>query len=444
MIQDAADVYVPNTSFRIDGPHANQKQVKFLEAITSDEYQFMAYGGAIRGGKSFVVLFAIHCLCMTFPGSRWAVIRVSLPVLKKTTIPSFNKLIKTRLYGKWNHSDHIFTYHNGSQIIFMPESISQDPQLNNFLGLEVNGFFLEQAEELSQLMWEKALERTGSWYLDKMPKGFIFLTFNPTQNWVKKLFYEPWKDGRLEENFYFLEAKADDNHDVTEDQWKQWGKMAERYRLQFVSGDWTDFADKNNLWAFAFERSKHVCKAEDFPELDRSQLLYLSFDFNRNPICCSVIQHIDGVVYVHETIKLGNSDIYALCDYILTKYQDYMYMITGDASGKNSSALVQDGLNYYTVIRQKLVVGDAQLSIPLANPSLAENQVLVNSLLSNYSIQIHEDAAAHLIYDLANVRMNADGTIVKANREDPTQQADALDTFRYWCNMFMGDFLRMG
>ena len=33
--------------------------------------------------------------------------------------------------------------------------------------------------------WAKAVERAGSWYIDKMPPPFIFTTMNPTFNVVK-------------------------------------------------------------------------------------------------------------------------------------------------------------------------------------------------------------------------------------------------------------------
>jgi hypothetical protein len=41
---------------------------------------------------------------------------------------------------------------------------------------------------------------------------------------------------------------------------------------------------------------------------------------------------------------------------------------------------------------------------------------------------------------MENVNKRADGTIVKDNRDDPTQQSDVLDTFRYFCNNFMDWF----
>jgi len=117
-------------------------------------------------------------------------------------------------------------------------------------------------------------------------------------------------------------------------------------------------------------------------------------------------------------------------------------MVTGDASGKSTSAMVQDNLNYYKIIVKELGLTFAQVKVPSINPKLEDNQVLVNSLLSNYPVEIHETDAKALIYDLQNVKMLPDGTIKKVDRTDPTQQADALDTFRYFCNTLMSWFLK--
>lgn len=431
---------VENTDFCIAGEKANPKQLEFLcKALDPGALRYFGYGGAIRGGKSYVVLFILHQLSLKFPGSKWVVVRASLPDLKKTTIPSFNKLIKTTHYGKWNYSVPItFHYNNGSEIVFVPESITIDPELNSFLGFECSGFFLEQLEELSKKMWDMALQRSGSLYINPMPPAYVFTTFNPNQSFSKELFYEPFINGTLESPYYYMPALPKDNPFVTQDQWNAWGNMAERYQLQFIEGDWSDFIDTNNLWAFSFDRKKHVGR----PELDISQTCFLSFDFNKNPICCSVLQHYDKKLRVIETIKLPNSDIYALCDYILANYGDCMFMVTGDASGKSTSALVKDNLNYYIVIKKQLGLGDAQVQVPTVNPRLEDNQVLVNSLLARYDIEVHEEKAKGLIYDMQNVKMLADGTIEKGDRTDPNKQADALDTFRYFCNTFMRWFIK--
>ena len=157
-----------------------------------------------------------------------------------------------------------------------------------------------------------------------------------------------------------------------------------------------------------------------------------------------MIQYIDGQIRVLETIKLANSDIYALCTHILSYYPGHLYMVTGDASGSNGTAMVQNSQNYYTVIKKQLALTNGQLQVPTVNPKLSENQVLINTILAKCDVRINAVKAKGLIYDLRNVKMNPEGTILKDNRADPTQQADALDTFRYYCNVFHGGILRNG
>lgn len=214
------------------------------------------------------------------------------------------------------------------------------------------------------------------------------------------------------------------------------------FRCEFLA---EDVNLSYNRWAFAFDPIRHIAQHLDPITWsgNHNEPLYLSFDFNRNPITCSVVQHYNGTVYFLEQIKLENSDIYKLCDYILTHWGNFLYIVTGDASGKSSSALVQDNRNFYTVIMEKLRISPMQLKIPSVNPKLEENQVLVNSILQHYNIQIHPHKCKALIYDLENVSMNPDGSIVKENRQDPTQQADCLDCARYYFNTFHKGFLRI-
>ncbi len=424
----------------------NSKQEKYFNTVFDavagqNDYRYFSYGGAVRGGKTYVTLSILALLSNIFPESKWHVVRSDFPVLESTTIPSFEKLIKGSPNWKMKrkpsnyHAENIKT---GSKIFFKAENIQRDPMLLDFLGLETNGFFLEQTEELSKLLWEKALERSGSWYIDPMPPAFIFQTFNPCQNWVRDLVYNKWIKGELKSPHYFESALPKDNPFVTQDQWAAWANMAARYQKQFVEGDWTDFDDDANArWAFAFNKKRHVgrCLA------NRAHPLWLAFDFNKNPITCNIIQHYDETIFIPYTIKLANSDIYALCDHILTLFPNFLYMVTGDATGMNSSSLVKDNLNHYKVIKSKLILSDEQIVVPSKNPRLEENRVLVNSILANYDWCIDEENAKDLIFDLEWVKVTPDKKIDKSNRSDEKKQADTLDGLRYWCNVNMKWFL---
>lgn len=190
---------------------------------------------------------------------------------------------------------------------------------------------------------------------------------------------------------------------------------------------------KNNApFVFAFDRAKHLGKTT----ANRGFELYLSFDFNRQPLCCTVWQYYGNHIYGIQAIKLDNSDIYKMCDYILLHYPGFLYTVTGDATGKASSALVLDAINYYTVIKSKLNLGSGQLKVPDSNPIVKESQVLTNAVFAMLTVTIDPDNCKGLIFDLENVRVLPDGSIEKKNREDPTQQADFLDTCRYFFSTF--------
>lgn len=431
----------------------NKTQSEFLNTVLEacegkNEYRLIMISGSIRSGKTFATLASLTILCALYPNSKWMVYRKDFPSLMDTTIPSMEKILYGLPQWKWHRSPSNFhvEYKNGSKIFFTGENIQQDPELNAILGLEFNGCVLEQAEELSDVLFKKIQSRMGSHYIPRMPKPIMILTSNPTQNWVKDVFYTPWRNHELKAPLFFINALAKDNPFITEDQWKLWDNLDEHTKRQFIEADWTDMRSKDDLWAYAFDRKKHIPTFYD-PLIwngDKNNYLFLSFDFNKNPITCLVVQNYNDTIHILEQIKLPNSDIYRLCDTIKVKYPGYMYIVTGDASGHNASAMVADNMNYYKIIMKELPIGPAQLKIPhTSNPHLKDNQVLVNSMLARANIKIHAENAKALIYDFENVRMNPDGTILKKDRTNASQQADCLDCFRYYINTFHKNFVTL-
>lgn len=417
----------------------NPKQYEFFIEVMKacaglSKYRKFVYGGAIRGGKTFISLGTLIRLSNRYEGSKWHIIRQDFPALQGTSIPSFEKIIRGSPNWKWNRDrSNYFAYNKrDSKIFFKGENLKQDPELNDFLGLETNGVLLEQLEETSKKLWDISLSRCGSWYVDPMPPAIMMSTLNPTQKWPKQFIHEAYLKGELPEDFFYLTALPKDNPFVTADQWNAWATMDERYQKQFIEGDWTNFDETDNRFVYCYDKKKHVGKTQ----LNKSREVYLSFDFNHDPITCAVFQHYNDWIYCIEQIKLSNSNIYALCDYIISKYAGCMFMVTGDATGQSTSALVKDNINYYTVIKTKLNLGISQLKVPSINPTMEENRVLVNYIFHNLKIAIDPDNCKGLIYDLEHARVKPDGTLDKTNRNDPTQQLDALDCCRYYLNTF--------
>ena len=207
--------------------------------------------------------------------------------------------------------------------------------------------------------------------------------------------------------------------------------FAQEYLASFVT-------ENIDAWAYCFNAEKHIGETR----LNRGKEVILSFDFNRNPMTCGVFQEYDNTIFGIEQIKLDNSDIYKMCDYIRAKYGNCLLLVTGDATGKNSSALAQDNINFYTVIKAKLNLSNGQLKVSSFNPKMSENRVLVNSVLHNKNCLFDKNNCKHLIFDFENVRVLPDGSVDKTDRTDPTKQADALDTFRYYCNTFHKSILK--
>jgi PBSX family phage terminase large subunit len=202
----------------------------------------------------------------------------------------------------------------------------------------------------------------------------------------------------------------------------------------FTNGRWGNQLN-DNPWAFCYDEKKHV----GYPEVNPGQFLYLSFDFNRNPAACLVIQWYNDRVNVLEAIKLPKSGTDAICEYILVKYPGFLYIVTGDYSGNTASSLYEEEVTNYSLIKHKLKLTDGQVKIK-PNPRLVHNQTHVNNILFYYSVTIHKTKAAGLKFDMENVKKRADGTIVKDDRNNPAQQSDCLDCFRYFCNYFLDWF----
>lgn len=210
------------------------------------------------------------------------------------------------------------------------------------------------------------------------------------------------------------------------------------YYKVFTLGKWGN-VQVGDPFFYAFSIEKHVGKTD----LNRSFETILSFDFNNNPLVCGVYQFYNNTVYGIESINLKHSDIYKICDYIKVKYRGCLLKVTGDATGRATSALVKDGINYYTVIKEKLSLSMGQLKVHTINPPIEENRMVCNSVLHSVKCSFDPDNCKDLIFDFVNVAVNDIGKIDKGDRANPKKRADHADHFRYFCNTFLKDTLKL-
>jgi hypothetical protein len=238
---------------------AHPVQARFAEAVFSGKYTVLGYGGGIRSGKSFAVFAILVTLCRIFPGSRWAIVRKDLPTIKRNVLPSFSKIreLTNGFVGPVNKQDWLMTCANGSQIVLFPESLDIDPDHDRWKGLEVNGFVLEEANEIAFASYNKAIERAGAWIVPKgeQPPPLILCTFNPSATWVRQVFYDPWTNGTLAPPYFYVPALAADNPHNPADYLENLRRLPEHEYKRFVQGDWNVLAGR---FFDELDRSVHI------------------------------------------------------------------------------------------------------------------------------------------------------------------------------------------
>ena len=339
------------------------------------------------------------------------------------------------LIKKKNEQEKRLEFYNGGSLDFWsleePESIR---------GRKYKRVVLDEAAAADRHgklkdIWTKIIRATltdfkGDGYFLSTPKGknnYFFKLFE------RQLAYPNWKSWQ----FTSYDNPNLDPQEI-EDAKQDLDPLtfAQEYMASFVT-------ENLDAWAYCFNPAKHLKPTV----LDGTREVYLSFDFNRNPITCLVAQHYGNLlkptIRFIEQIKLPNSDIYKLCDYIRIIYGPRLYIVTGDATGKASSALVQDNMNYYTVIKNKMNLTQGQMKVPSINPPVKENRVLFNSILHNHDVEMDPEKCKGLIFDLEHARVLPNGDLEKMDRNDPTQQLDALDCGRYYFNTFHKHLLRV-
>lgn len=335
-----------------------------------------------------------------------------------------------------NESELTITLVNGAIIFFKS---GDDP--DGLYGEDVYACVLDEATRMKEDSWIAVFSTLtatqGTCKIIGNVKG--------TNNWVYKLARET--EAEKKENWKYYKITADDavkagvlKQDVIDEAERT---LPRGVFLELYFG--IPNVNSSNKFAYAFDKSKHVRACV----VNYNYPIYLSFDFNKNPICCGVYQYYNEEVFNPFIFKLDNSDIYKLCQHIKNKFTipgkaynpDY-FIINGDASGKNQSAMVKDNLNYFRIIKSELELTTGQMQQLAVNPKIEENQVLVNAVLEHVKHSIDPDGAQPLIFDLEFAEMLPDGTLKKADRNDPAQQLDPLDTYRYFINRNMRHFIK--
>lgn len=353
--------------------------------------------------------------------------------LKRTSIPLFID----RVIGGWgltnefifNKTDRIlYNRRNRSEIHFI--GLDKPDNLKSLEG--ATRVFLEECDQFEESDFDQVDLR-----LRENEDVQITGCFNPTseRSWLKKRFFDT-----TDPDATIFMTTYKDNNFLPESYKRRLENLVNTnphmYRI-YVLNEW-GLEDLGNKFAYEYSKEKHSHPTE----LNPTGYIYLSFDFNVDPISCMVAQRpSDNRVDVIEMIQLKDSNIYELCNYIKAKYGEFIPIVTGDATGTVRNAIVRDDITYYVIIQQQLGLIDTQLKMPRVNPVIEENRVLVNACLRLMDIRIDPVRCERLHYDLQYGAVDQFNKLIKDDRTKKAQQLDALDCFRYYLNTFHRDVM---
>lgn len=428
-------------------------QYKLFETILSSAagntpYSEIWSGGAIRGAKSFTNALAILTLAKAFPESKWSVHRKDLTILETTTIETFNKIVGGLPNWKWNRNRanyHLKYLPNNSRIFFVGANESRDPNFTDTLGLEINGAFFDQLEDVSQEYYNAVRQRLGSWHIPKEPRPICLTTFNPDPGWIKTEIYQKYKEGTLAPNQIYFPLSPYNEPSNTEEQFAIWATMPPDVRARMIEGDWNSFENKNP-WLYAYDADKHLQSRE----LDRGDIVYLSFDFNINPATCVVAQLKPGIYcQILKAYKEPNCTIKELCAKILTDFAGCTFKVTGDPAG-NARNQGYNSINetMYTQIRKYLGIGIAQVDKPMLNfakgdESWRELRVFCNIVMQNHPhFYINEKEAAELVKDINIATTEKGKDKLFKTSGDTAFGMHLFDCFVYLLTTYFNDYVK--
>jgi hypothetical protein len=415
------------------------KQCEAMDAIASEKYTFILFGGAMGGGKTFWGLSALLIMCKLFPKSRWCVVREDMEKIRSTTIPSFRKLNPP---GRLFESPFHYVHPNGSEILFKGENFNNDKDLQWLRGLEVCGFLFEEINECSIDTFQTAFGRIGRWECNPRPKPMILATCNPSKNWVKKEVYDKYIAGTLPDKWLYIPSRVTDNPYLTPEYLEATKNFPPHKYKQFVEGDWEVDVPVNNPFLDDFIENQHVSPVPLKPNVHLP--LILSIDFNLNPFCAIFAQEYKSETFVLEEISIENGNISKMCDAISKYMLDNGFTkaklrVTGDAMGNRGEISQRDNASLYIQIMRELGIAKTQFEVK-SNPKHSNSRADCNTVLRRLKVLISPNCKG-LISDCLKVECGADGEILKKNRNKLEQRADFLDCFRYLCNTYLKKYI---
>ena len=282
----------------LDLGRAQPKQTLFLK----DKHRHIAYGGARGGGKSWAVRTKSKLLAFRYPGIKILIVRKTYKELQNNHIEQLTAELAG--FAKYNRSDKMFRFPNGSTISF--GYCANEGDLGQYQGAEYDVVFIDEAGQLQE-SWIRKINLCvrGT---NGFPKR-TYYTLNPGgpgHAYFKRVFvdrnFNPDED---QNDYFFIQAKVEDNKalmDTQPDYLRELENLPPTLRAAWKDGRWDvyegqffeDFRDDPEH--YQDRRWTHVIEPFEIPD---GWTICRSYDFGYGkPFSCAwwAVDY-DGTIY---------------------------------------------------------------------------------------------------------------------------------------------------
>ena len=219
-----------------------------------------------------------------------------------------------------------------------------------------------------------------------------------------------------------------------------------RYRVNAL-GEW-GVEDNPNPWLYSYDYDKHTFEDVVFMP---NYPVYLSFDFNKDPLTCVVVQqsphqgHSDSFIHFIDEYK-GKMTLTEMCKRIKTKYKGCILYVTGDRSGNLEGEVASDSLHEtaFNIIKTALGISDKQMHINQSNSSHESSRFLCNAMFQHYpNVRISRKNCPHLINDCGIARIDEKSRKPHELLKDRKLfKMDLFDGMRYFFQTYFTKFAK--
>lgn len=178
----------------------SDKQELAWNLLEDPQVTELDYGGAAGGGKSLLFCLWMTVRCRKYPGIREGIGRKEIKRLKETTVvtllgKAFPILGVAKSEYNYNSQSGVIEFDNGSKIILVDLAYQpSDPDFDSLGSLELTDAIIEEAGEIVKKAKDVFGSRKNRWLnVEYGLVGKTLLGQNPSQNFTRSEFYEPYK-----------------------------------------------------------------------------------------------------------------------------------------------------------------------------------------------------------------------------------------------------------